>query len=202
MHQLGVKQSCLGCHAKLQNNKNCAGCHTFLGKNRKQDNTSCLKCHMKPLPGAGKTSNEADVAEKLLAMRKAITGTINEKEIPEKIIIKDLANKYEPVEFPHLKIVMAIVKNIKDNKLVDYFHPEKETICQGCHHNSPADVKPPRCGSCHAKPFNEKELLRPGIMGAYHIQCIKCHVNMLVDKVGCTDCHKEKKALTVDNEKK
>jgi len=205
MHQPGIEHSCRGCHAIKQNDKNCSGCHAFLGKNRKQDHSSCLKCHIKPLPGeavaVGPTSNDAAAAEKLLALRKTVSGTYDNKEIPEKVIIKDLTDKYEPVEFPHLKIVMAIVKNIKDNKLSSYFHTEKGTVCQGCHHNSPADVKPPRCGSCHAKLINEKEPLKPGIMGAYHIQCMECHNNMFVDKVGCTDCHKEKEMVKVENEK-
>ena len=34
---------------------------------------------------------------------------------------------------------------------------------------------------------------KPGLMGAYHLQCMGCHKEMGMEKpVSCTDCHKEK----------
>ncbi len=136
----------------------------------------------------------AAMATAMLQSRKPVTGTLNDEDIPEKVVIKDMVNKYGPVELPHRKIVHTLVKNIKDNKLGNYFHNEPGTICQGCHHNSPVSKKPPRCGNCHGKPFDENNPSRPGVMGAYHRQCMGCHKEMNIEKaVGCTDCHKEKK---------
>ena len=116
-------------------------------------------------------------------------------DIPETVTIKSLSETYEPVELPHGKIVSALVKGIENNKLATYFHTEQGTLCQGCHHNSPATRKPPRCASCHGKPFQESDLFRPGLMAAYHQQCMGCHDQMGIEKPAsrdCAGCHKEK----------
>jgi hypothetical protein len=87
-----------------------------------------------------------------------------------------------------------MVKKLENSKLAQYFHYDENTLCLGCHHNTPAGDKPPRCGICHDKPFNENNLLRPGIMGSFHQQCIGCHQKMGIEKyTGCTSCHKERK---------
>ena len=140
--------------------------------------------------------DEKLMAEMLLKSRKAASGTYKDEDIPEKVIIKELAEEYEPVELPHRKIIKTLSNNIKDNTLAGYFHAEKGALCQSCHHNSPLDKKPPRCGSCHGKPFDGRNIFRPGIKGAYHQQCISCHQVLKLEKpksTGCTDCHKEKK---------
>ena len=143
---------------------------------------------------AGKKPEQ--VAGMLLKSRKSVTDTYKDDDIPEKVTIKKLVDKYEKVELPHRKIVRTLVKNLKDNKIANYFHTDQGTICQGCHHNSPIDKKPPKCGSCHGKPFNENALTRPGIKGAYHQQCMNCHKILNLEKpkaTACTECHKEKK---------
>lgn len=197
MHKTSINQSCIGCHNIKKQDKNCAGCHAFLEKNRKQDDAFCLNCHMNKIPMETEIeesgTDEAEMAGMLISSRQLVTRTYNQEDIPEKVVIKQLAKKYEPVEFPHRKVVNTIVDNIKDNKLATYFHTSKGTVCQGCHHNSPPNVKPPKCTNCHNQPFNEKDLFKPGILAAYHIQCMECHTNMEIDKVGCTDCHEEKK---------
>ena len=200
MHLLNTETGCMGCHEARQDDPKCSGCHSFMEKGRRQDTTSCARCHT-TLPGTAETTDVqlskeemSATAAKMLEARKPVTDTFKDEDIPEKIIIKDMVNKYGPVEFPHRKIVQTLVKGIKDNKLANYFHSEKSTVCQGCHHNSPATQKPPRCGNCHDRPFDENNLFKPGKMGAYHIQCMGCHEEMGIKKpVGCTDCHKEKK---------
>jgi len=197
MHQAGANESCLGCHELQQEAENCAGCHAPMGKTRKKEDDSCRKCHMMPIFETEKISNpeyEKSRASEMLKSRKSVTGTYQENDIPEKVVIKHLSKKYEPVDFPHRKIVNAIVNKIKDNKLAMYFHSEEGSLCKGCHHNSPVSKKPPQCGSCHGKVFDENNPLKPGITGAYHQQCMGCHQEMGIEKpVGCTDCHKEKK---------
>jgi hypothetical protein len=197
MHQIGAKMSCVGCHEIRQRDKNCVGCHGFMEKSRKKKESSCLTCHMKPLQETVKSARKPElVARMLLKSKKAVTDTYKDEDIPEKVVIKELVAKYDPVELPHRRIVNTLVKNIKDNKLANYFHTEKGTICQACHHNSPIAKKPPRCVSCHGKPFDEKNLLRPGMKAAYHQQCMECHRVMDIEKpkaVECTDCHKERK---------
>jgi hypothetical protein len=159
----------------------------------------CTNCHMNVESEMLQTLEPKDeklMAAKLLESRQPVTETYDDADIPEKVSIKVLMNQYEPAELPHRKIVSTLVKNIQGDKLAAYFHNDKGTVCQGCHHHSPVSKKPPLCGSCHGKPFDEKTPLRPGLMAAYHRQCMECHENMQMEKpsaVDCTGCHKERK---------
>ena len=194
MHRTDVDQSCMGCHETKQEEKECAGCHRPLERGRQQTASFCLACHMEPLQEMTEGMPEPEAAMLLLQSRRSITATYRDEDIPEKVTIGQLADKYQPVDFPHRKIVRALVDKIKDNKLAQYFHAEEGTVCQACHHNSPISKKPPSCVSCHGKPFDEKNLFRPGLSAAYHQQCMGCHKEMGVEKpssVGCTECHKE-----------
>ncbi|QTA83636.1 High-molecular-weight cytochrome c [Desulfonema limicola] len=195
-HQIGTDKSCLGCHELNQQDPKCSGCHVFMEKGRKQADESCLKCHENLTPdmmNLVKSGDNTALAEKMMKARSTASETYPDDDIPEKVVIKDMMDKYQAAELPHRKIVNTLMKNISDNKMAGYFHRDKGTICQGCHHNSPVSTKPPKCSSCHGKPFDENELLRPGLMGAYHQQCMTCHKEMKLEKpAGCTGCHKEK----------
>jgi hypothetical protein len=196
MHQLNTNKSCIGCHSIKQEAENCAGCHALMRKTRTQGDDSCLQCHMMPAKDMGNILNpdeEKALTAEMLKSRNPGTGAYHEEDVPEKVVIKNISKEYEAVDFPHRKIVNALVNNIKDNKLAGYFHNPDGTICKGCHHNSPLSKNPPQCGSCHGKTFDEQNPLKPGIKGAYHLQCIVCHNIMKITKVdGCTKCHKEK----------
>ncbi len=191
MHRLNVDQSCMGCHETKQSDQSCAGCHTSFEKKRQQGTSACLNCHMVPLSqitGQVQRAEEKMEAAETLTNREAITATYNNEDIPETVTIKTLMKKYEPVKLPHRKIVQTMVDNINNNKLASYFHYEKGTVCQGCHHNSPAAKEPPKCIGCHGKPFNEKDPFKPGLMAAYHRQCMECHKAMGIKKPVSTDC--------------
>ena len=195
MHRMGAESSCIGCHTERQTDKNCAGCHASIPKNRKQDSAACLACHATPPTGTMMSSNDTDVAKALLSSRTPVTGTYSQADIPEKVIIKAISKEYEPAELPHRKIINTLLKNIKDDKLAGYFHRDEGTMCQGCHHHSPAAKKPPSCSSCHGAPFDENNILRPGLKAAYHRQCMECHEVMGIEKpvaTDCTGCHKKK----------
>jgi hypothetical protein len=194
MHQEDAKQSCIGCHNLNKKAKECAGCHSRMPKTVTKKETSCLKCHINsPLQNI-KGMGEETYAKMLLQSGKAASKNFEKSEIPKKIIIKDMINKYGEVIFPHAKIIKALTAGVDKSDLATAFHSGQNTVCQGCHHNSPLSKKPPRCGNCHGQPFNEKNLFIPGKMGAYHRQCIGCHVEMGIEKpAGCTDCHKERK---------
>ena len=138
-------------------------------------------------------SLEKMMAAEALEAREAVTVTYDDQEIPETVAINALMDQYEAVKLPHRKIVNTLFNNIKNNKLANYFHHEKGTMCQGCHHNSPASKNPPKCAACHNKSSNESELLRPGLKVAYHQQCMGCHDRMGIEKpesTSCTECHK------------
>ena len=190
---------CIGCHAAEQAEKTCAGCHAMMSPLRKTTDATCRACHMmptgdgEPLPKAPKAA--AAMADQLLKSRKPTKETLSKEDIPETVTIKSLADKYQPVALPHRKIVLKLAADIRDNGLANYFHTDPATLCQGCHHNSPLAKKPPRCGSCHGTPFDNRNPFRPGLMAAYHQQCMGCHHEMGILKpasMDCTACHKEK----------
>lgn len=203
MHTLGQNSSCQGCHQTKQQQKQCAGCHYALNKAKSnQDEAACRKCHQMPLPWAPEGTPpmslpaEQAFAGEQLRSRKFVDDTIKVEDLPEKVIIRVLEDQYQPVDFPHRKIVQTMLNSMKDSKLAGFFHSSPATMCQGCHHNSPASLKPPRCWNCHGKPFEDKNQFRPGMKAAYHLQCMGCHKEMKLEKplaTACNSCHDEKK---------
>ncbi|MBF0529926.1 MAG: cytochrome C [Deltaproteobacteria bacterium] len=203
MHVLGEKSSCQGCHETKQGQKQCAGCHYKLNKTKSdQEEAGCRKCHMAAGPvqpeGAPPLTPQAELTfvSEQLGSRKFIDDTININDLPEKILIRVMEDQYHPADFPHRKIVQTLLDNMKDSKLAGFFHSNPETMCQGCHHHSPASKTPPRCWNCHSQPIAEKGHARPGMKAAYHLQCMGCHKEMKLEKpmsTVCNSCHEEKK---------
>jgi hypothetical protein len=195
MHRVNAQASCLGCHDGFQADKRCAGCHASMPRRDPPDLAGCVSCHM-PKPAAATPQTEPKaMAAMLLEDRKPVTATFADEDIPETVEIKGLSKQYEPAKLPHRKIVQTLVKNLKDSKLAGYFHRDPGTICQGCHHNSPVAKKPPACASCHGQAFDGRNLFKPGLQAAYHLQCMECHKDMGLEKpvaTNCTGCHKEK----------
>ena len=198
MHRPNVDQSCIGCHESRQAQPACAGCHISFEKKQPQGTASCANCHSVPksqIIGVVQKDEEKMMASRALGQRDAITQTYTDQDIPETVSINTLSDKYEPVKLPHRKIVQTMVKKIENNQLANFFHYEKGTVCQGCHHNSPAAKTPPKCISCHSKPFNAKDPFKPGLVAAYHRQCMECHEVMGIAKpvsTNCTACHQKK----------
>jgi hypothetical protein len=200
MHRRSADASCIGCHAGQQAMPECAGCHTSgaIAEAASAEN-SCKTCHMQsdvanPLP-ADATMGKM-IAQELLDGRQPVTETPPLDQIPETVTINVLSDTYEPAVMPHRKIVLSLMKKIEGNRLASYFHTDMTTVCQGCHHNSPASAKPPQCGSCHGKSPGMLSLTRPGLMAAYHQQCIQCHDNMGLEEPAsrqCTACHAKRK---------
>jgi hypothetical protein len=140
-------------------------------------------------------TEEKVLAAMLLDSRNPGTDTFAESDIPETVEVKTLVSQYGPVKMPHRKIVKTLSGNINDNGLVRYFHRDKNTLCQGCHHHSPVAKKPPGCASCHGRPFDERDPFKPGLMAAYHRQCMECHKAMGIEKpvaTNCIACHQKK----------
>ena len=195
MHRVGAQASCMGCHEGFKADKRCAGCHATMPRRDPPDLAGCVSCHM-PKPAAATPQTEPKVmAAMLLEARKPVTATYSDEDIPETVEIKALSKQFESAKMPHRKIVHTLVKNIKESKLAGAFHREPGTVCQGCHHNSPVAKKPPACASCHGQPFDGRNLFRPGLQAAYHLQCMECHKDMGIENpvaTNCTGCHKEK----------
>ncbi len=198
MHRPAVQQSCLGCHGLKQSEPACAGCHSLVAAARRDNPAACVACHAAPpAPNPGQRSAEEDqmLAATLLSSRAVSIQTYAVEDIPQTVTIKTLQNEYEPVKLPHRKIVQTLVNNVKDNKLAGYFHDRKGWVCSSCHHNSPPADKPPACESCHARRFDAKELFKPELKAAYHVNCTRCHEAMGIKKpvsTDCTACHRKK----------
>ena len=198
MHSVTDPSSCIGCHRTKQMEPQCAGCHAPLGKKTQTSDQSCNTCHMAPLPSdldLTHPEKTQQVAAGLLKKRNAETQTYAERQIPEKVMIGTLSDRFEPADFPHGKVVKALIEKAEGSKLAGVFHTEKGTLCQGCHHNSPATDKPPVCSSCHTHTIENSDAFRPGLLGAYHQQCIGCHEVMGIEKPAardCNACHVEK----------
>lgn len=202
MHDPASDRSCVGCHAKLTQAKDCAGCHSQMPR-ATASRESCAVCHREtgtPLTPARLTAmskeDRSAMAAAMLESEQAGQGLPALDEIPEKVAIGRLADRYEAAEFPHRKIVESMYAKVKTSKLASAFHISRETFCQGCHHNSPASAAPPRCASCHGRTQDAAAGDRPGLKAAYHQQCIGCHTAMGLEKpaaTACADCHKERK---------
>lgn len=196
MHQNNSRQSCIGCHNQAKKKQSCAGCHGFFSPIKKMKDDQCIVCHSVD-PNTVKPNidreEENNLAKATFADKKELANTIPESEIPEFVTIKRLENLYDPVKFPHRKVVKAVAAHVQDDKLSGFFHTDETTLCMGCHHNSPASKKPPQCASCHGARWDDSQLGKPGILGAYHQQCMGCHKAMKIEKyMGCTECHKLK----------
>lgn len=209
MHRATAKQSCVGCHNTKKADPKCAGCHDQLKARKTPPQASCKKCHIggklnvpaepgqMPAYWNMKPEEKAAAAATLMKDRSEKADIFAIDDIPEKVIIKSMVNEYEASEMPHRKIVLKLAENMKDSKMSGVFHADPGTLCQACHHNTPAgSKKPPKCVNCHGKPFDEKQPARPGLKAAYHGQCMSCHKSMALKKplnTDCVGCHKEKK---------
>ena len=199
MHRVTAEASCIGCHQQAQAEPACAGCHAFTAApTAGPGQQTCRACHMAPLPEhvqPDDTKATASVAMTLLQQRDLGPKTFATDRIPEKVTIGRLSERFEAAVFPHGKVLNALIDKSRDSKLAGYFHSEKGTLCQGCHHNSPPAENPPACASCHSNTVEGSDAFRPGLVGAYHQQCIGCHNNMGIQKPAardCNACHVEK----------
>lgn len=194
-HEMFSEHSCTGCHNMQKARKECAGCHNYITSvdletmNPKKE--TCAICHTgkDPLPMPSPLSAAGLSQEKI-------------KEVTVKVLEKE----FEPAKFPHLDIINKLTKVSNDSKLATYFHRNIQTICEGCHHRSPAAAEaqkdtPPYCRNCHMIAYDRKNPSAIRLLTAYHNQCMGCHDAMKLEKGSsiqfgegdrCIDCHKKK----------
>jgi hypothetical protein len=200
MHSRTSTKSCIGCHKEAQKATDCAGCHAGMPDKSFADE-DCSQCHSLDRSVLGPWPMNKTAKTELAAEALKVSGgdfvKPTDDQIPEKVVIDILAKQYEGAQFPHRQILRSIESRIGDNGMTRYFHDKKTTLCMGCHHNSPASLQPPKCASCHAGASQGSPDGRPGLMGAYHGQCITCHQEMGIKEPAATDCgkcHKEKQS--------
>jgi hypothetical protein len=94
---------------------------------------------------------------------------------PKIVIIDQLANLYEPVPFSH------------------ELHAQMSDMiggCGNCHHYSEQGGKIPPCRECHDPSKGPVDLKMPSLKGAYHRQCMNCHLDWSHENA-CSFCHEE-----------
>lgn len=96
-------------------------------------------------------------------------------EGPDIVIIDQLANLYRPVVFSHK--LHAQMSNMAGG-------------CENCHHYSEKAGTIPPCRQCHDPSSNEVSLGQPALKGAYHRQCINCHMDWSHENA-CGFCHEQ-----------
>ncbi|MBD3222501.1 hypothetical protein GF314_14795, partial [bacterium] len=94
-------------------------------------------------------------------------------EGPEVVIIDQLADIYRPVVFAHkLHAGMA----------------DMSGGCTNCHHYSEDSGTIPPCRECHDPDKTQVDMRMPSLKGAYHRQCINCHLDWSHENA-CGFCH-------------
>ncbi|MDR2488145.1 MAG: cytochrome c family protein [Desulfovibrio sp.] len=204
MHAVSSGRSCVGCHAAETQKPSCAGCHTVPLRHVPQ--SACESCHSQPVGVSPTDAENASLLQldkqsqtalaKATATRRGNMGisampAFHAASLPEKIRIGILSKDYEPAEFPHRAIVSTLLKK-QEGRLAAVFHAGNNTVCRGCHHNSPASNTPPGCVSCHGTNVVTAINGTPPLAAAYHKQCMGCHASMAQKPAqdDCAGCHK------------
>ena len=97
------------------------------------------------------------------------------EESPEMIIIDQLSELYGAVVFAH------------------QMHAEMAEMgggCETCHHYSEQTGEIPPCRECHDQEHHKVDLSRPALKGAYHRQCMNCHLDWSHENA-CGFCHEQ-----------
>ncbi len=184
-HLESSSHSCVGCHAAFAaERKQCAGCHSTL--TAVPADRACAVCHKGPPAGTAAIETPPQLGAPSLESLPAFSD-----DYPETVVIDLLVDHYEASTLPHAKIVGALDAGTRESTLAATFHGDVKTLCSGCHHHTPIEMRPPPCSSCHGATADATSD-RPDLKVAYHRQCVGCHVQMGIAKQGCTDCHASK----------
>lgn len=133
----------------------------------------------------------------LMLMIPAEGPAMSADDAPESIEIDVLSEFYGPVSFDH-------AMHIETARCSDCHHHTTGTgpanpNCARCH-DGVEEGEIVSCSGCHnTEPFTRKSLKKfenpniyhinkPGLKGAYHLNCVGCHQS-LGAPTGCRDCH-------------
>ncbi len=185
-HMATSKLACVGCHQGVTSSAKCAGCHQSMPDTGLKQST-CAVCHTGQQEGKPAEAPDLPV-------------TFDKEKVPDKILINTIEKEFKPAEFPHGKIVANLSGISNKSPLAKAFHAQKgeNAICAGCHHHTEQAAaqsrKVPACASCHTRSFDPSNLGRPGILAAYHRQCMGCHeaMNQKPLSLECAKCHQPK----------
>ena len=200
-----TEEGCVSCHQKtIKADAGCKGCHGQVPASRQ--GKGCETCHAgaaqeeapaAAMPASSDDFDCASLRRQNLTSAPDTAGCTSPDMFPEVVKIGHLSKEYAPSDFPHRKVVAALLKAANASNQGRRCHAGggTETLCAGCHHESKgAGKRPPACKSCHgATAHPEKD--QPGLKAAYHRQCLGCHQTMGLKQTGCTDCHAKKEEV-------
>ncbi len=181
-HHPSSEHSCVGCHQRrITDDQQCAGCHWAI--NEIPGEGACQRCHSGPRPALVKLTEPTPPTQ----APNGFTLPVASEDFPTTVTIDGLADRFLPSKLPHREIVEALARGQRESAMAFRFHGGEPVPCAGCHHNTPAGERPPACSACHtaeAHPTRDQ----PGLLAAYHRQCIGCHQQMGLE-TNCTVCH-------------
>lgn len=205
-HATSSQNSCVGCHEERTRETGCAGCHQLMPAEMPRE--TCTVCHAGDSPAelaSAEANSGGDVhhASAFVAAAPTVAQVAILGDAPDDVTIDGLAADYSVVTYPHKAVYEALRDTTSSSELAQAFHGTDETLCYGCHHNSPAGQKPPACGTCHERmTFDERTPGRPGLKAAYHLQCLGCHQAMKIEPQTCAEgCHTPASGQTTESEK-
>jgi hypothetical protein len=137
-----------------------------LAKKARDNGADCAECHS--------CKNPTKDNPCLTMCPRPRAGTTEMQDSPETVLLYELENEYQPVTFNHR------------------VHAEMSAMggeCASCHHYSEAG-KIESCKQCHATTASD-DMHQPGLKGAYHRQCMKCHEKWS-GETNCELCHAKK----------
>jgi len=129
----------------------------------------CTGCHDCAMP----TRDDPCLAA---CLRHQANGDLSPDLGPSVVILDELEDLYVPVRFDHHK--HATMAGMGGN-------------CETCHHFTPANSTHPECKSCHPREIIHEDISQPGLKGAYHRLCLRCHTEWDRD-TKCEVCHEKK----------
>ncbi len=131
--------------------------------------------------------------------------------MPQMVVIGSMSNFYEPVEFDHemhavevgcAKCHHHIVEHTDQTCTIhNVVDQTNDPFCAKCHKGwFPGSLERAKCKDCHSPERYTAEYINQieqdkdiyhrdniGLLGAYHNQCMRCHVEEGIG--GCQDCH-------------
>ena len=127
--------------------------------------------------------------------------TDQSSDIPRVVLLDSLSNLYEGVSFDHA---------LHDSyaSCVECHHhvagrPSADPSCSSCH-RSGSMASAVDCKSCHLTDRFAEDLLSANrnqtryhiditsLVGAYHLNCLGCHLSLTAGPTGCLECHQSK----------
>lgn len=141
----------------------------------------------------------------VVAVCSAVTGASlssrSDRDLPDLLRLDSLGGPYAEVRFDHRLHVSYASCAECHHHLAG--RPATDPTCSGCHQSGSSGAVI-RCRSCHlANRFSAETLAsgrnRPryhidvvGLLGAYHINCLGCHLSLTAGPTGCLECHRRR----------